>query len=457
MWAFVTAIARIAIPPIVQAVASLFMKPPDSQNQTMGQIQARIQEEDRESCESNARRRQEQHKENLAAVRMMEERLAKMEADARQSERDTRAARERVQAAEEESRRIETEVREAREARERAHTAELARMEENVRRNEKEMLAAKERAQAAEEEVQGKERQAQEAQERAHAAEEAAFKQQENSKVAAAKAKREAKELKRRFEETKENLKNGIQPEVWPTKKELEDAKIRLGYRDDRLHFAVSGPSGSGKSSLINAFRGLTKKSPHAAPVGIVETTSIITRYPDNRQEMPYQRFVWYDVPGAGTINIPSWQYFNTQGLFIFDFIILVYDARFTQIDADILENCRRFNIPAFIVRSKANQHIRNMMDEDDDLELAEAREMFIKETRQNLASNLEKRQLSDANTRCYIVSSNTLYDLIRSARATGDAGASARKTRTDEYIDEEQLLVDILDTAVKRRYTSAT
>ncbi|KAI5855522.1 interferon-inducible GTPase-domain-containing protein [Tricharina praecox] len=271
----------------------------------------------------------------------------------------------------------------------------------------------------------------------------------------AAESQRKADEVRQELEETRHNLKNGIQPVVWPTKQEFEAAKVRVEYQRDLLHFAISGPSGSGKSSLINAFRGLKTKSQEAAPVGAVETTTTITRYPDARQETEYRRFVWYDVPGAGTINIPSWQYFNQQGLFIFDFIILVYDARFTEIDADILENCHRFDIPVFIVRSKADQHIANMMIEDDDLTYTEARDRYIADTRQNLESNLKKRNLYDENTRCYIVSSTCLYDQTKSTETTNNV-PPARKRSKEVYIDEEQLLADLLKTGIQRRYSES-
>jgi len=111
------------------------------------------------------------------------------------------------------------------------------------------------------------------------------------------------------------------------TEEEFCAAKVRLQYREDHLHFAVSGMPGSGKSSLVNSFRGVKGTSPNAARVGVVETTTMIQRYPDPRQGTPYHRYVWYDVPGAGTLTIPSQQYFTTQGLFIFDFVILVYDV----------------------------------------------------------------------------------------------------------------------------------
>ena len=123
-----------------------------------------------------------------------------------------------------------------------------------------------------------------------------------------------------------EGPKGGIQPEVWPTEQEFQLAKDRIKYDPENIHIAVCGIAGSGKSSLINAFRGLKNNSPHAAPTGIVETTEAITRYPDPRKELPYNRLVWFDCPGAGTLENPGWKYFNQQGLFIFDVVILVYD-----------------------------------------------------------------------------------------------------------------------------------
>jgi len=140
-----------------------------------------------------------------------------------------------------------------------------------------------------------------------------------------AKVRRQRKE--RRQREVIRNTLDRTRPVVSPTDEEIDAVKTRLGYEKSHLHFAVSGPPGSGKSSLINALRGLKKNDREAAPVGSVETTTTITRYPDARQEIPFKWFVWYDVPGAGTLNVPSWQYFNQQGLFIFDFIILVYDT----------------------------------------------------------------------------------------------------------------------------------
>ena len=154
-----------------------------------------------------------------------------------------------------------------------------------------------------------------------------AQKLKEEALQAADEAREREAQVQNVLEQARFYLDKGIQPEVWPTEKEFQLAKERVQYDPEKLHFAVCGSSGSGKSSLINAFRGLKNDNRQAAPTGVVETTMAITRYPEPRQELPYTRLVWFDCPGAGTLEIPGWQYFNQQGLFIFDIILLVYDS----------------------------------------------------------------------------------------------------------------------------------
>jgi len=152
-------------------------------------------------------------------------------------------------------------------------------------------------------------------------------KREAEAQKAADEAWKREKQVQKDLQQAKFYLEKGIQPEVWPTEEEFQLAKSRVQYDPEKLHFAVCGSSGSGKSSLVNAFRGLKNNSRQAAPTGVVETTMAITRYPDPRKELPYKRLVWFDCPGAGTLEIPGWQYFNQQGLFIFDIIVLVYDS----------------------------------------------------------------------------------------------------------------------------------
>jgi len=273
---------------------------------------------------------------------------------------------------------------------------------------------------------------------------ERARREQAAAEEAARKAAEEARKAKEEHEKAARQLKEGIQPVVMPTADEIRAAKEKVGYKDGIFHYAVAGVAGSGKSTLINALCGMSNQDPNAAPTGIVETTMEIGRYPDPNHA---DQFAWYDVPGSGTLKIPDWQYFNSQGLYIFDCVIVLFNNRFTMTDQAILKNCRRFKIPTFIVRSKADQHIRNLMqemgyDSDAEAETKEgmykaARDQLITETRRSTKENLAGAQLPDQ--RVYIISYKTLLAIVRDK--------SPKKT-----IDELELLRDLYGEAYGSR-----
>ncbi|KAI6097548.1 interferon-inducible GTPase-domain-containing protein, partial [Pisolithus sp. B1] len=154
----------------------------------------------------------------------------------------------------------------------------------------------------------------------------------------ARRAARAAQEEMQQAMSARDNIekqwREGIQPVVMPNLVEREIAKRRMQYQEGLFHFAVAGVAGSGKSSLINAFRGLRNREAGAATTGVTETTRVFNRYPDPD---PQQPVVWYDIPGANTLSIPEWQYFNAQGLYIFDCIIVLFADRFTATDIAIL------------------------------------------------------------------------------------------------------------------------
>jgi GTP-binding protein EngB required for normal cell division len=247
-------------------------------------------------------------------------------------------------------------------------------------------------------------------------------------------------------DDAERHLKEGIQPVVTPTAQEIRAAQAKIQYQENLFHFAVAGRAGAGKSALVNGFRGMTNREAGAARTGVTETTMTLGRYPDPDERCLH---VWYDLPGAGTIKIPDWQYFNAQGLYVFDCIVVLFDNRFTHTDIAILLNCRRFQIPTYIVRSKADQHIENIMkemgyDEDDDEDrtqrdsmYATAREHFIDETRRNVKANLVDATLPDQMV--YIVSSTCLRGVAK--------GGQPKKV-----IDEIHLMNDLYTEAQARR-----
>ena len=435
------------IGPMVGLALSHIFRRPNRQNPTLADIQARHQA-------VQAQRQAEQAAEEAQELAQQIQRQAdrdREQARVRQEEADRAAARaaeeaERLRAQMEEAASTAKRIQELAEAAANAaqeEAAKLAREAQEERERAKKMREDAERAMAA----------AKEEMERAQKAADEQRREAETGRALADEMARTAAEETRKAKEAKEDaerrLKEGIQPVVMPSPEELAAAKRRIQYNEDCFHFAVAGISGSGKSSLVNAFRGLRSQDAGSAAVGVTETTLQMTRYPDANPENP---FVWYDIPGAGTLKCRDWQYFNDQGLYVFDFIVVLFDNRFTMTDIAILVNARIFNIPTYIVRSKADQHILNIMkekgyDSEDDKENVEhrnklykaARKQFIEETRKSVRANLEDANLPDQ--RVYIVSNTTMLSIV--------LDKMPKKT-----IDEVDLLNDLLNQAHSRRVT---
>lgn len=229
------------------------------------------------------------------------------------------------------------------------------------------------------------------------------------------------------------------------TAEEVTAAKTRVQYQDGLIHIAITGVAGSGKSSLVNALRGVHNNHPSAARTGVAETTSAIGRYPDPSPDCP---FVWYDIPGAGTIAQTDKEYFINQSLFVFDYVIVLIDNRVTQTDIAILTHCRKLCIPTYVVRSKADVHIGNIIndmgspndgsDDDDSDQMpyqslyVQARGQFITITRDTVQRSLREANLSDQSV--YIVSNKILLMTMRNRRLS------------PERIDELKLKKDLFE-----------
>ncbi|RPA81125.1 hypothetical protein BJ508DRAFT_414976 [Ascobolus immersus RN42] len=435
----------------------------------------------REDAEQKAREREEQHRrETEERERREAEEREKFRLELeQQKEQAERAARERAEAhhrENEERERREAEERErvklemeqqkqqaeqAAREREEAHRLE---MEERERENERLRAIAEEERRLEEERLKAE---AERLRQQAEAERQKAIAAEELARESAAEAKR-----------LYESATNGIRPIVFPTDEEVRLAKEKMQYNPELCHFAICGPSGSGKSSLINAFRGLTKTDAGYAEVGENECTSEVSRYPDQRSEVPFCRFVWYDIPGAGTLRVPDWKYFNDHGLYCFDFIILVYDGRFTAIDGAIIKNCKRFGVPVFVVRSKSDQHILNILTSDgldvEDFDLTDeeflddyrvAKERYVVSTRDDFRKNLAllaqesesgskgngtAAKLISVDEPVYIISSRNLIKMFGNPKKR----RSKKQSPDGETLIDEAILIEVLlQAAVVRRY----
>ncbi|KAL0633690.1 Interferon-inducible GTPase (IIGP) [Maublancomyces gigas] len=224
-----------------------------------------------------------------------------------------------------------------------------------------------------------------------------------------------------------------------PTRAKHDHARRITQYSSAKFHFAIVGRAGSGKSSLINAFRNLRNKDPGAAPTGTRETTLEIGRYPDPGEQPPRNSMVW----ACMCLMSSSWRC-----------------DRFEKIDAQILENCARFRIPAFIVRSKADVHILNSMHEygdydrpDDNPECYDrCRRSFIVDTQNTVDEELTRQNLPTQQV--FIVSRDVLRRIYHASMETFMANmAVATITRPEKYlIHESHLASALLTAAIERR-----
>ncbi|KAF9030241.1 hypothetical protein BDZ89DRAFT_1132542 [Hymenopellis radicata] len=226
----------------------------------------------------------------------------------------------------------------------------------------------------------------------------------------AAQEKRGAEEHARRFREeaerqkqeaqkARDDLRRGAHPDVWPTLEQFESTKERYGYTPDMVHIAIAGISGCGKSSLVNSFRGLTPRTS-----GCQNRPSCGSMFPAQEPSMS-----------------SDWEYFNDQGLFIFDAIVVVFADRFCATDIAILKAAKKYCIPAYIVRSKSDQYIRNMMeedeaeDEDEEVRLERACVEYAETTRRNVKDNLARAGHADQDI--FLISRATLLTVIAKKR----------------------------------------
>nr|XP_003477260.1 interferon-inducible GTPase 1-like [Cavia porcellus] len=123
-----------------------------------------------------------------------------------------------------------------------------------------------------------------------------------------------------------------------------------------QLNIAVTGESGAGKSSLINALREVKHDSQDAAPIGVTETT--MKRQPYTHPKFP--NVTWWDLPGIGTTNFKPEDYLKEVQFAEYDFFIIVSATRFKESEIELAKVIRRMKKNFYFVRTKVDSDIRN-------------------------------------------------------------------------------------------------
>ncbi|XP_039368520.1 interferon-inducible GTPase 5-like isoform X2 [Mauremys reevesii] len=122
------------------------------------------------------------------------------------------------------------------------------------------------------------------------------------------------------------------------------------------LNIAVTGESGTGKSSFVNAIRGLRDTDKGAAETGVNETTMKTTPYPHRI----YPNVIVWDLPGIGTENFKSDTYLKQVKFSRYDFFIIISCTRFKYNDIQLAQEIQRLGKKFYFVRSKVDVDLTN-------------------------------------------------------------------------------------------------
>ncbi|XP_051019260.1 interferon-inducible GTPase 1-like [Acomys russatus] len=123
-----------------------------------------------------------------------------------------------------------------------------------------------------------------------------------------------------------------------------------------QINVAVTGECGAGKSSFINALRGVGPEEEGAAEEGVVETTMKRTLY----KHPKIKTLTLWDLPGIGTHNFPPKVYLEKVKFQEYDFFVIVSATRFTKLELDLSKAIRTMSRNFYFVRTKVDIDLEN-------------------------------------------------------------------------------------------------
>ncbi|XP_072518388.1 interferon-inducible GTPase 5-like [Salminus brasiliensis] len=146
------------------------------------------------------------------------------------------------------------------------------------------------------------------------------------------------------------------------TKEAIEDpgsAEAEQGNVDHLLNvsltIAVTGETGAGKSTFINAYRGVDDDDKGAAETGVSETTAEPTPY----QHPTLPNVVLWDLPGIGSPNFKAKTYVKEMQIDRYDFFLIISSVRFRENDLMLAKEIQKQKKKFYFIRSKIDESIR--------------------------------------------------------------------------------------------------
>ncbi|XP_038183179.1 T-cell-specific guanine nucleotide triphosphate-binding protein 2-like [Arvicola amphibius] len=163
------------------------------------------------------------------------------------------------------------------------------------------------------------------------------------------------------------------------------------------LSIAVTGETGAGKSTFINALRGIGNEETDSAKSGVVETTMVREKYTHSK----FPNVTIWDLPGVGSTTLKPEEYLKKMKFQEYDFFFIISATRFKENDAQLAKAIEKMKKKFYFVRTKIDSDLWN---QEKCTPNNYSKEKTLESIRKNCVESLQKA--GTAFTRVFLVSS---------------------------------------------------
>ncbi|XP_062382978.1 interferon-inducible GTPase 5-like [Sardina pilchardus] len=147
------------------------------------------------------------------------------------------------------------------------------------------------------------------------------------------------------------------------------------------LNIAITGESGVGKSSFVNAIRGVKDTDDGAAPTGVTQTTIKPTAYP--HPTVP--NVTLWDLPGTGEPGFKPKTYMKSVNFQNYDFFLIMEAGRFRENDIMLAKEIQKKKKKFYFVRTKID------LDVEEEVKKGVTEEQTLQTIQDNCGQNLKE------------------------------------------------------------------